>query len=222
MSEAYLWIPFRNHLGLPNFPVYTQTFPVQPERLKWVSRVHLWASGMSLSDCDTPPSLNLQSSIQSSTPEPLPLAQGSLKWFLLRENPPSAALCEKIKDVWVLFSTVQWKVEKRAGKSRRMPFIRNVGVPLWMAEGCYRPRVKDNIGLNPKRNVSTERVTSGEIQGRLPFTNIAHHNDLKCTCFHLGSTDNKLHLLSQHFTSQNIQSLSSRHVGWHQPVKPKL
>lgn len=85
------------------------------------------------------------------SPEPLPMAQGSLKWFLLRENPLSAASCEKIKDVWLLFSTVQWKVEKRAGKSRRMSFIRIFGVPLWMAEGCRRARVKDNIGLNPKK-----------------------------------------------------------------------
>lgn len=149
MSVAYLSKDLtQSYLGSLNCPVYTQTFPVQPERLKWGSRVHLWVSGMSLSDCDTP---HLQSSIQSSTPKPLPLAKGSLKWFLLRENPPSAVLCEKIKDVWVLFSTVQWKVEKRAGESRRMSFIRNF--PLWMAEGRHSARVKGNFGLKPLERV---------------------------------------------------------------------
>lgn len=141
----------QSYLGLPNCPVYTQTFPVQPEQLKGGSRVHLWVSGMSLFDCDTP---HLQSSIQSSTAKPIPLERGSLKWFLLRENPPSVVLCEKIKDVRVLFSTVQWKVEKRAGKSRRMSFIRTFRIPLWMAEGCHRARVKGNFGLKPNRNVS--------------------------------------------------------------------
>lgn len=88
----------------------------------------------------------------SATPGPLPLAQGSPKWFLLRRKSSVHRLvCEKIKDVWLLLSWwCNWRVEEC--RSRQ-----TLGFSLWAAvNGC-----RDNIGLNPERNVST-----GSVRGR--------------------------------------------------------
>lgn len=64
----YLWKDFiQKGIWVSQTSQPIQTFPVQPEQLKWVSRVHLWASGMSLSDCDTPLP-NLQSNLQPQNP----------------------------------------------------------------------------------------------------------------------------------------------------------
>lgn len=41
-------------IEIPRNSHSSQTFPAQPEQLRGVSRVHLWVSGMSLSDCNTP------------------------------------------------------------------------------------------------------------------------------------------------------------------------
>lgn len=107
---------------IPREAIYRNcsVFPVQPERLKRGSKVHLWVSGMSLSDCDTP--------LQSPKP-PIFNPIFNPDHFLQRDH-LNDSYCGKIRRLpprvkrsrmsWVLFS----KVEKRAGESRRMSFIK--------------------------------------------------------------------------------------------------
>lgn len=123
----------RSHTKVsPDFPPCTETIPVQPEQLNMAQKVHLWVSGMSLSGHHPPPT-QLKSSIRSSTPEPLPLAQGSPKWFLLRgKSSIHCLVCEKIKDVWPLLS---WMVPLKGG---RMSFTANFGVLIMNGRGLLQ------------------------------------------------------------------------------------
>lgn len=74
----------------------------------------------------TSPSTRMKSSIWSPAPEPLPLAQGSPKLFLLRRKSSVHCLvCEKIKDVWLLLSRI---VSLKGG---RMLFTANFRVLIW-------------------------------------------------------------------------------------------
>lgn len=146
----------RSHTKVsPDFPPCTETIPVQPEQLNMAQKVHLWVSGMSLSGHHPPPppNSNLQFGLQPQNP--YRWHRDHLNDSYCGGNPPSTALCVKRSRMFGRYypGWCHWKVEECHSQQ-------TLGFSLWTAVDCCR----DNIGLNPERNVSTESV-----RGRHPL-----------------------------------------------------
>lgn len=94
-----------------------------------------------------PPNSNLQFGLQPQNP--YRRHRDHLNDSYCGENPPSTALCVKRSRMFGRYypGWCHWKVEECHSQQ-------TLGFSLWTAVDCRR----DNIGLNPERNVSTESV----------------------------------------------------------------
>lgn len=94
-----------------------------------------------------PPNSNLQFGLQPQNP--YRWHRDHLNDSYCGENPPSTALCVKRSRMFGRYypGWCHWKVEECHSQQ-------TLGFSLWTAVDCSR----DNIGLNPERNVSTESM----------------------------------------------------------------